>query len=85
MREEHLSQFLLSCFPLPECIYQLLLYPEIMAFTIPNFLPKNASFPKDPLLPKFFYDEVIKEEKLGCGSFGSTYKACFKEDTVAIK
>ena len=36
------------------------------------------------MLIKFFYGEVIKEEKLGRGTFGPTYKARFKED-IAIK
>ena len=56
-----------------------------MAFTIRFVLPKKVSFPEDPLLPKLFYDEVIKEEELGRGSFGSTDKAHFKGDTIAIK
>ena len=56
-----------------------------MAFTIPFVPPKKISFPEDPLLPKFFYDEVVDEEELGRGSFWSTYKARFKGDTVAIK
>ena len=56
-----------------------------MAFTVPFVPPKEVSFSEDPLLPKFFYDEVIKEEELGCGSFGSTDKARFKGDNVAIK
>ena len=35
---------------------------------------------------KFFNDEsIIKGEELGRGSFGSTVKARFKEDTVTIK
>ena len=46
-----------------------------MAFAIPFVPTKKVSFPKDPLLPKFFYDDVVKEENLGRGSFGSTYKA----------
>ena len=33
-----------------------------MAFTIP-LVPKESSFPEDPWLPKFFYDEVAKEEE----------------------
>ena len=45
--------------------------------------PKKVSFPKDPLLPKFFY-EIVKEEKLVRDSLGSTYEARFKEDTVAV-
>ena len=56
-----------------------------MAFTIPFVPPTEVSFPEDPLLPKFFYDEVIKEEELGRGSIGFTYKARFKGETVAIK
>ena len=56
-----------------------------MAVTIPFVPPKKVSFFEDPLLPIFFYDEVIKEEELSCGSFGSTDKARFKGDTVAIK
>ena len=45
--------------------------------------PKKVSFPKDPLLTKFFY-EIVKEEKLIRDSLGSTYKAHFKEDAVAV-
>ena len=56
-----------------------------MAFTIPIAPPKKVSFPEDPLLPKFYYDEVIREEELGRGSFGSTERARFKGDTVVIK
>ena len=56
-----------------------------MAFTTPFVPPKKVSLPEDPLLPIFFYDEVIKEEELGRGSFCSTYKARFKGDAVAIK
>ena len=56
-----------------------------MAFTIPVVPPKKVSFPENPLLPKFHDDEVIREEELGRGSFGSTEKARFKGDTVAIK
>ena len=44
---------------------------------------KKVSFPKDPLLPKFFY-EIVKEEKLVRDSLGSIYKAHFKEDAVAV-
>ena len=54
-----------------------------MAFTTPFVPPKKVSFREDLLLPKFFYDEVIKEEELGRGSFCSTYKARFS--AVAIK
>ena len=52
-----------------------------MAFTIPFVPPKEVSFPEDPfpLLLNVFYDEVIKEENLGRGSFGFTSKARFKE------
>ena len=46
---------------------------------------KKVSFPEKPLLPKFFYNEVIKEEELGRGFFVSTYKVRFKRDTVAKK
>ena len=57
-----------------------------MAFTIPLVPPRKVQCAEDPLLPRFFYDEVIhKEEELGCGLFGSTNKARFKRDTVAIK
>ena len=50
-----------------------------MAFTIPFVPPKKVSFPKDPLLPKFSYKEVVKEDELSRGLFGFTYKARFKE------
>ena len=56
-----------------------------MAFTILFVPPKKVSIPEDPLLAKFFYDEVVREEEPGRGSFGSTYKARFKGDTVPIK
>ena len=56
-----------------------------MTFTIPFIPRKKASFPEDPFLPKFFYDEAVKEEELDCGSFESIYKARFKGDNVAIK
>ena len=35
-----------------------------MLFTIPCISPKKVSFPEYPLLTKFFYDEVLKEEEL---------------------
>ena len=56
-----------------------------MAFAIPFILPKKVSFPEDLLLPKFCYDEFVKTEELAHVSFGSTHKARFKGDTVAIK
>ena len=56
-----------------------------MAFAIPFVPPEKFSFPEDPLLTKFFYYEVVEEEEIGRGSFASTYKACFKGETVAIK
>ena len=67
--------------------HQQLRSTEIMAFII-WFVPlKEVSFPEDPfpLLFKLLDDEVIKEEKLGRGSFHFTYKARFKGETVAIK
>ena len=82
--KKYLSQFLESCFPLAELTSNFLVF-RIMAFTMPFAPRKNVSFPKDSLLPKFFYDEVVKEEKLDHGSFGSTCKARFKGGTVAIK
>ena len=56
-----------------------------MAFTIPVLPPKKVSFSEDTLLPKFFYDEVPKEEERGCVQFESPDKARFKGDTFAIK
>ena len=47
--------------------------------------PKKVSSSEDPLLHKFFYNEIVKEEELSRSSFGPTYKACFKGDIVAIE
>ena len=83
---KYMFYFLLSCFSLTELTSNFLV-PEIMAFII-WFVPlKEVSFPEDPfpLLFKLLDDEVIKEEKLGRGSFHFTYKARFKGETVAIK
>ena len=54
-----------------------------MAFKISFVPPKKVSFPEDPLPLKFFDDESHWGRT--DGSFGSTAKARFKGDTVAIK
>ena len=64
--------------------YQELL--SILKLWLSQFVSlKKVSFPENPLLPKFFYNEVIKEEEQGLGSFISTYTARFKRDTVTKK
>ena len=64
--------------------YQELL--SILKLWLSQFVSlKKVSFPENPLLLKFFYNEVIKEEELGGGFFVSTYKVRFKRDTVAKK
>ena len=54
-----------------------------MAFKIAFVPSKKVSFAEDPLPPKFFNGE--SQGGRTSGSFGSTNKARFKGDTVAIK
>ena len=57
-----------------------------MAFKIPFPPPKEVVvIPEDPSLPKFSYSELSQKESLGRGSFGTTFKANFRGDTVAVK
>ena len=58
--------------------YQELL--SILKLWLSQFVSlKKVSFPENPLLPKFFYNEVIKEEEL------DHEELRFKRDTVAKK
>ena len=43
------------------------------SFKIPTSLKRKAK--KDPELPKFEWKLFEKENKLGCGTFGSVYLA----------
>ena len=53
---------------------------SILKLWLSQFVPpKKVSFPENPLLPKFFYNEVIKEEEL------DHEELRFKRDTVAKK
>ena len=58
-----------------------------MAFKIPLNVPQKQRIviPEDPSLQKFSFADVVKEEELGRGSFGSTFKATYKLGVVAIK
>ena len=46
------------------------------SFKIPTSLKRKAK--KDPELPKFEWKLFEKENKLGCGTFGSVYLAKYK-------
>jgi hypothetical protein len=46
------------------------------SFKIPTSLKRKAK--KDPELPKFEWKLFEKENKLGCGKFGSEYLAKYK-------
>ena len=85
VREKYVSVFTVLFFFSRTYQWVTSWYPEIMAFAIPFIPPKKVSFPEDPLLTKFFYDEVLNVEELGRVLFGSTCNARFKGDTVAIQ
>jgi hypothetical protein len=46
------------------------------SFKIPTSLKRKGK--KDPELPKFEWKLFEKENKLGCGTFGSVYLAKYK-------
>ena len=56
-----------------------------MAFKIPYIPSSELIIPEDSSLPKFCYADLKKEGELGRGSFGTTFKACYKGETVAVK
>jgi hypothetical protein len=51
----------------------------VASFKIPTSLKRKAK--KDPELPKFEWKLFEKENKLGCGTFGSIYLAKYKGKT----
>ena len=52
-----------------------------MYFNVPT---NKFSLPEDFSLLKFLNDEVVKEEEVDHGSFGSICKVCIKGHTAAI-
>ena len=53
------------------------------SFKIPTSLKRKAK--KDPELPKFEWKLFEKENKLGCGTFGSVYLAKERPEKVVAK
>ena len=85
VREKYVSVFTVLFFFSRTYQWVTSWYPEIMAFAIPFIPPKKVSFPEDPLLTKFFYDEVLNEEELGRVLFGSTCNARLRETLLPYK